>query len=385
MKINSISNINYKSKYQDYKTSKTAPKKKIDGRALLLSSLIALSSMSYMSACTAQKEETAIVQTQEYAQYKPYETINQLCEKLFKKGDKLDMDYVLNSVQEFLEENSLDNVNIEDINNPTIKEREYTLKMKTASAAFWSVPDDEMNFKEGTIYIDTNADLNDDIARYIFIDEITHELTHALQAKNDTTQQGLKGIMENQAEAEPVFWFLNVGLGNCPELLYAVDVARSGAMTKYALDNFSQEELDKAIENADKYQLLLYDKPVELDEAFAKNAIYTHIKQVAQESGIYFREKTFEDTVNLFTDIATERFLSSVPHKKEDEEKLKKALLAEITYMYKQEKEAYAAGNIALKKGFNIAENEHILADYTPLSYDLVINVLENRMNKEFN
>ncbi|MBQ3641718.1 hypothetical protein II906_07340, partial [bacterium] len=352
----------------------------INYRGLFLAGLLTLAPAALLSGCTTNTPSVPYSNVRE-AEEPSGDNIQaaiDLQSKLFSYGNKLTVKDTEQELNNFFKNNSINNVNIDDINNPADKTREDTLRMKQALAAFWSVPDDNIDFKEGTLYIDKNADLSDEIQRMIFICEVTHEATHALQLTKDTSKQGLNNILDNTEEAKYILSFLNNAIGVSNVLSVAVQIGRNAPLSEYAYRYLNEDEKQSIKNNEQKYRISLYDKPVNIE----RDVIDTGIQDFSEYMG-GIRGNSLEETVNIYADYALDLLGKSISPDTKNINLMRKALLSNIIYTYRSEAEAHKAGNFAIKKAMGL-DDKNILLDYIPASYDIIADILQNKLDTEF-
>ena len=318
-----------------------------------------------------------------------YETIEEdlkgIRTALLEQGENLTYESTVSAIEDFLKSKNIRNITVDDINNPKDKSRRYTLKMKKALAAFWSVPDWYMNFHEGTLYISKPGDMKDKKARITYVEEVVHELSHALQAKNDTTRQGLYGITNNLGDMELIDDYLNVEIGDNQEILFGVNTVRSCGMYLHIMANADKLNPEQIFEDEKKYGITYCEDAIEIDKEIIENGISDFIKNYYEVKGEPFEATNLEETVNYYADLTLNDFIEkNKPLTKEKENKLKKALLSRIIYVYNGEKEAYEMGCETIKEGLKIPKGKQILMDYIPETYEMIVDILEDKMEREY-
>lgn len=383
-----LKNVNPKAilnKIQNHISISTVKNNKINYKALFLAGLLTAGSFGAIGGCASEQAPDSAIEVVNIAESaKNVATASKLKDALIEKGDELTIESAKEILNNFFKQNSIENVEIDDINNPKIKDRKQTFEGSQSRAAFWNEVDENLNAAGGTMYITHNVNFKDNVERALFIDELVHESTHALQTANKKLNDGLENIDIDSYEIVCINLFTNTFSRQFRELYAAISAVRNGAAAKFCAEKLTDEEYAQMSQDEKKYETLVSDKIVEIDDEFIKEGVCELIDSYAKESNFANGGKTFEQKVNYFADLALDAYIDFRKPDKSQEKILKKALLTKIIYIYRNEIDAYTSGNNAFKASMGMDESKKIISDFTPKAFDLVADILEEKLEKEF-
>lgn len=280
--------------------------------------------------------------------------------KLLDYGEDLSYSDVEKEISDFFDKNGITNVVIKDIStSPEIS--------SSLIGAF--VPSyQNAEYSGGKMYIDKPRNFSDEKERIKYAEEVSHELTHVLQFKNDDTNQGLKGIISGSDDMKVIFRAVNDFKQTTP-----VIYARNAALSDYVSNSMSESDYNYVLENINEYGLAFYDKKISIQSSDVKNAVTKSV------SG---NNESFEDTVNSLTDEYLNAFVNNYDIAADNQTKMKKAMLSNIIFNYKAEAEAYRTSTSVEEVALGIRGES--LSDFIPETYDEIVKVLEKKLKNEY-
>lgn len=363
---------------------KSANGKKINPKALFLALALSLSSLS---GCSRQNDVS--INNSGYSQTIEESNLTEnnkkaidFGKKLLEKGDKITIKETKAYLEKFFKDNSIENVTIEDINNPSNKSRADVLK--NLCAAFWVNYNPDGSYKKATMYIDYNPNLKDKNGQIKYASSIAHELTHATQAVKDDTRSGLSDLLLDMGEADKVFSYKNMLM-----TFYITDYLKMGAMFDYVFENFNEDQYSKLLGNVSEYGIPLFNEPVNVD----KNDIEKRLKKVMTELAVQlgedenkFKDKSLDEIAEYFIDGILGDFINSVKEYEdltpEKENEFKKAMLKHIMYTIKSETEAYTTNCEVEESAYGFNNSKECLYKFVPKTYEIALGCLERQLAK---
>jgi len=280
--------------------------------------------------------------------------------ELLSNVEALNQESLKSKIQEFLENNNIGNINVENL-------KEHPEKMAQGMARGCFTPkinNDLKGIKGGTIYIsDIPQDKNDKDIITSYIAFVCHELTHALQYSNDKTGFGFDNEINSIDEANRIFALTNsIKPKIVPELQsYPLE----SFLKDYKKFNLSKDEAKNILSEIRKCDLPIFDKAVCIDDDYIAKAMSPNIP--------------LEEKVNMIADITIENFIKSNNVPQEKQKSIKRAILKRYIFEFQTEREAYNTACKILKKQYNIQGD--IVYDMVPKAYKIVEDILSRKLN----